>query len=153
MVKSLESSPPSIDIAIGLTDGWIAALANGSTAYHLVGEYVETPLRWAISTGAKRDELQTAADLQKNKNLGVSRIGSGSYVMGWVLADQEGWGADNAEGKSHFEFVVCDTFKRLREAVNEGRADAFMWEYFTTKSAPTPSSPSVSVLFDGNGIG
>lgn len=53
--------------------------------------------------------------------------------MSFVLAEERAWLEENGEGKEPFEFVVCDTFKRLRDAVNEDRADAFMWEYFTTK--------------------
>jgi ABC-type nitrate/sulfonate/bicarbonate transport system substrate-binding protein len=40
---------------------------------------------WAISTGAKRD-INSVADIKGGK-IGISRIGSGSYVMGFVLAD------------------------------------------------------------------
>lgn len=32
-----------------------------------------------------------------------------------------------------FEPVVCGPFKPLRDAVNSGTADFFMWEHFTTK--------------------
>jgi len=35
-----------IDIAIALTDALISGIANGSTAYRLVGSYVSTPLNW-----------------------------------------------------------------------------------------------------------
>jgi ABC-type nitrate/sulfonate/bicarbonate transport system substrate-binding protein len=79
-------------------------------------------------------------DSLQGAKIGVSRIGSGSYVMGYVLADQRGWlipsaGAGTAgEQASPFsEFVVLDTFERLRGAVNSGEADFFMWEHFTSK--------------------
>jgi len=60
----------------------------------------------------------------------VSRIGSGSYVMGFVLADQNGW---LEKGSRPFENVVLNDFKGLRDGVNEGKADFFMWEHFTSK--------------------
>lgn len=71
MVQSLRSS--EIDVGIGLTEGWVAGLAKQEKGYQLVGTYVETPLCWAISTGAKRD----IADISqlKGKKMGVSRIG------------------------------------------------------------------------------
>ncbi|KAI5780841.1 hypothetical protein EDC01DRAFT_710344 [Geopyxis carbonaria] len=133
MIKSLQAG--ELDLAIGLTEGWIASQGNGCKDFHLVGEYVSTPLCWAISTGAAREDMKTAeADLKptedKTRKLGVSRIGSGSYVMGFVLADQNGWLNDE---KDPFDFLVLDNFKNLREAVNGEKADAFMWEYFTTK--------------------
>ncbi|OAA36257.1 NMT1/THI5-like protein [Metarhizium rileyi] len=122
-----------IDIGIGLTEGWIAGLGKegiqGDGGYRLVGTYVDTPLCWAISTGAQRPEIASVASL-KGKRIGVSRIGSGSYVMGFVLADQQGWLADN----THFaDTVVLQDFENLRRAVNSGEADFFMWEHFTSK--------------------
>lgn len=73
MITSLQSK--EIDVAIGLTEGFIACLANkGSAAgFKLVGTYVETPLCWAISTGVERD-LSSIKDL-RGKNMGCSRIG------------------------------------------------------------------------------
>lgn len=127
MVKSLEAL--EIDLAIGLTEGWIAALGAGNPHFKLVGKYVSTPLCWAISAGAKQNKINSVADLKDGK-LGISRIGSGSYVMGFVLADQQGW---LKEEKEPFEFQILNDFKRLRDGVNNGIADAFMWEVFTSK--------------------
>ena len=49
--------------------------------------------------------------------------------MGYVLADQQGW----LGGSDPFHVVPLNTFAKLRDGVNEGTADFFMWEYFTTK--------------------
>jgi len=134
MIQSLQSS--EIDVGIGLTEGWVAGLANAqppsSAGYKLVGTYVETPLCWAISTGAKRSDINNVEDL-KNKKIGVSRVGSGSYVMGFVLADQQGWQGEGEGGKGPFKVVPLGTFDKLRAAVNGGEADFFMWEHFTSK--------------------
>ncbi|KAM0561864.1 hypothetical protein ACHAPJ_003035 [Fusarium lateritium] len=125
-----------IDVGIGLTEGWIAGLGKegveGDGGYRLVGTYVETPLCWAISTGAKRPEI-TSVDSLKGGKIGVSRIGSGSYVMGFVLADQHGWLTPGAAEKPFSDTVVLNTFENLRNAVNSGEADFFMWEHFTSK--------------------
>ena len=85
MIQSLGSG--ELDIAIGLTEGWVGGLGKrhggeadfagdvgASAAYRLVGTYVETPLRWAISTGAKR-EFMGVGDELRGKRVGVSRIG------------------------------------------------------------------------------
>lgn len=56
---------------------------------------------------------------------------SGSYVMGFVLADTKGW--LKSPGDPPFEVVPLQTFAKLREAVNDSTADFFMWEYFTSK--------------------
>lgn len=73
MITSLQSN--EIDIAIGLTEGFIACLANkGDVAgFKLVGTYVETPLCWAVSTGAQRN-INSVAELYGGK-MGCSRIG------------------------------------------------------------------------------
>ena len=72
--------------------------------------------------------------LQSGK-IGVSRIGSGSYVMGYVLADQRGWlaPASSEHASPYSDTVVLNTFENLRNAVNSGAADFFMWEHFTSK--------------------
>lgn len=167
----------AIDVAVGLTEGWIAALgkvkprrrgegaaaAAGSDGanndddggFRLVGTYVTTPLRWAVSVGAPSateaagytratPAPASVAELRGSK-VGVSRIGSGSYVMAYVLAQQQGWlddeegaGAGGGEDKKQRaappfgDFVVLHDFARLRAAVNSGEADFFMWEHFTT---------------------
>jgi len=93
MVTALQNN--EIDVGVGLTEGWIAALGKAQAAkkdagFRLVGTYVETPLCWAISSGTQRKDINGIGDLQ-GKKVGVSRIGSGSYVMSFVLADQQKW--------------------------------------------------------------
>ena len=127
MITSLRAD--EIDVGIGLTEGWVAGLGREEAGYKIVGTYVETPLRWAISTGRDR-EIQDVDGLRGGK-IGVSRIGSGSYVMGFVLADTKGW--LKAPGRAPFEVVPLQTFAKLRDAMNESTADFFMWEHFTTK--------------------
>lgn len=114
-----------VDIAIGLTEGFIADIAKGNETYKLVDTYVKSPLCWAISTGSKRDDLTSKTQLD-GKTIGVSRIGSGSYIMSYVLAHDLNF-------KHQFEFKPLDNFKNLRDGVNNGTADSFMWEYFTSK--------------------
>lgn len=85
---------------------------------------------WAISTGSKRP-ISSVADL-KNGKIGVSRIGSGSYVMGFVLADQQGW-LNPSSSVPPFQNVPLQTFEKLRQGVNDNTIDFFMWEHFTSK--------------------
>jgi ABC-type nitrate/sulfonate/bicarbonate transport system substrate-binding protein len=134
MVTALQAG--EIDIGVGLTEGWIAALGKSQAkkedaGFKVVGTYVETPLCWAISTGAKRDAIQGVEAL-KGKKVGVSRIGSGSYVMSFVLADQQGW-LDTTSDSPAFPVEPLNTFAALRDGVNDGTADFFMWEHFTSK--------------------
>lgn len=50
--------------------------------------------------------------------------------MAYVLADQREW---LKQGEQPFEFTVLNNFKNMRDGVNEGKCDYFMWETFTTK--------------------
>ncbi|KAI8933305.1 hypothetical protein NX059_009930 [Plenodomus lindquistii] len=133
MVTALQAG--EIDVGVGLTEGWVAAMGKAQAAkqdagFKVVGTYVETPLCWAISTGAKRP-LAAVKDL-KGRKVGVSRIGSGSYVMSFVLADQQGW-LDASSDSPPFPVEVLNTFANLRDGVNNSTADFFMWEHFTSK--------------------
>lgn len=129
LIQSLEDN--SLDIAIGLTEAFVRGLAQGKENYKLIGTYVKSPLRWSISTGYNRDEL-TSQDQLQGKRISISRIGSGSHVMSFVLALQQGF-----KKPFYSEFPIVSTFKNLRDSVNlkEGvePSDAFMWEHFTTK--------------------
>lgn len=113
-----------VDVAMGLTEGFVADIAKGNDQYKLVDTYVKSPLCWAISTGIDRDF--TSKEQLDGKTIGVSRIGSGSYIMSYVLAHDLQFSKKN-------EFNPLNNFKTLREGVNSGEADAFMWEYFTSK--------------------
>jgi mannosyl-oligosaccharide alpha-1,3-glucosidase len=130
MITSLRSD--SIDLAIGLTEGWVAGLltAQGQKekGYSIVGSWVKNPLRWAIVTGRNRSDINSVEDLRQHRRVGVSRLGSGSHVMAFVLAQQEGWLKD-----SKLEIVPLGPFKDLRDGVTGATADFFMWEHFTTK--------------------
>jgi hypothetical protein len=62
-----------------LTEGFVADLgksraAGETSAYGLVGTYVDSPLRWAISTGKEREDVKDVEGLKGSK-VGVSRIG------------------------------------------------------------------------------
>ena len=83
MITSLRAG--EIDVAIGLTEGWIAGLGHkkdestgeilkSEAGYSFIGTYVETKLRWAISTGIDRQDIKDVSDLRGSK-LGVSRMG------------------------------------------------------------------------------
>lgn len=136
-LKAPSSDANAIDVAVGLTEGFIADLgkariAGETTEYGIVGTYVASPLCWAIVTGANRKGIKGVKDLS-GKRVGVSRVGSGSYVMSYVLADQQGW---LEQGKEPFDVVVAGDFASLRKSVREEGempSDFFMWEHFTTR--------------------
>ncbi|KAJ5365876.1 hypothetical protein N7517_008762 [Penicillium concentricum] len=150
MITSLRGN--EIDLAIGLTEGWVAGLAGKQQAsqnsadggYKVIGHWVDNPLRWAIVTGRNRDEINGVSDL-KDKRVGVSRLGSGSHIMSFVLAQQQGWKPDS------LTTVPLGPFGPLRDGVSgldeskpdqaaNPSAEFFMWEEFTTKPYFHPTS-------------
>ncbi|KAH9838280.1 periplasmic binding protein-like II [Rhodofomes roseus] len=114
-----------IDVAVALTDPLISGIARGSEHYKLVGSYVTTPLNWAVITG-KDTQYKEISDLQKT-TIGISRYGSGSQTMAYVMALQQGWPTDK------MQFQVNNDIRGLIHSVNDGTTSAFMWEWFTTK--------------------
>jgi len=114
-----------IDVAIALTDPLISGIANGSTAYRLIGSYVTTPLNWAVATGIN-SKYEKISDL-KDTTIGISRLGSGSQTMAYVMGFQQGWSSES------MKFQVNNDIEGLIRSVNDGSTSAFMWEWFTTK--------------------
>lgn len=122
MTKGLREG--TLDVAIALTEGLVADLAKGNPS-RLVAQYVQSPLRWGVHVAAG-SSLQTIDDL-RGKRFGISRPGSGSHLMAYVLAQQRGWDV------RAMAFEVVGKLDNARAAFKGGTIDAFMWEEFTTK--------------------
>lgn len=113
-----------LDIAILLTEGALAGIARGGQ-YCLAGYWVTSPLIWGIHT---HNELavNSMADLQ-DKTIAISRPGSGSHLMAYLLAKREGWPLEN------LKFETVGNLEGAREALASGKAHYFLWEKYTTK--------------------
>jgi ABC-type nitrate/sulfonate/bicarbonate transport system substrate-binding protein len=114
----------STDIAVILTEGIIKDIVNGNKS-KLVQIYVESPLIWGIHVAAN-SKYKTLADLENTK-IAVSRFGSGSELMAYVNANNQGW------DKKSLTFEVVNTIDGAVTALTNGTADYFMWEHFMTK--------------------
>lgn len=131
LIKLLNAN--EVDIAIGLTEAFISDIAKGNDHYKLIGVYVKSPLCWAVSTGYNRSDVTSLKDLN-GKKIGISRLGSGSYIMSFVLGMAEKFREPFFSG-----WPILSNFKNLRDSVNLNvggeleNSDAFMWEYFTSK--------------------
>ncbi|KZS87769.1 periplasmic binding protein-like II [Sistotremastrum niveocremeum HHB9708] len=118
-----------VDLVIALTDPLIAGIGKGNKTYRLVGSYVCTPLNWAVITG--NDSKFKSIDDLKGTTIGISRPGSGSQTMAYVMALQHEW---LAGPQTHaLKFQVNNDIHGLVKSVNDGTTSAFMWEWFTTK--------------------
>ena len=112
------------DIAVILTEGIVKDIVAGNPS-KIVQVYVESPLIWGIHVAAKSN-YKTLADIENTK-VAISRIGSGSQLMAYVNADNQGWKTDN------LQFEIINTIDGAVEALTNGTADYFMWELFMTK--------------------
>lgn len=112
------------DIAVVLTEGIIKDIVNGNPS-KIVQVYVESPLIWGIHVAA-HSTFQTLADLENSK-IAISRLGSGSQLMAYVNAKNQGWDTNK------LQFEIVNTLDGGVTALTEGTADYFMWEHFMTK--------------------
>ena len=112
MISNLKDK--SVDLIVALTEGITADIAKGSDV-RILGTYVSSPLCWAISgAGPVSASQHTAtprnvADM-KGKTFGISRYGSGSQLMAYVLANERGW-----DPQHDVQFKVIGKFQHLRD--------------------------------------
>ncbi|CAN1565400.1 TauA ABC-type nitrate/sulfonate/bicarbonate transport systems, periplasmic components [Flavobacteriaceae bacterium] len=112
------------DIAVILTEGIIKDIIAGNQS-KIVQIYVESPLIWGIHVAAN-SKYKTLSDLENTK-VAISRLGSGSQLMAYVNANNQGWKTEN------LQFEIINTIDGAVEALSKGTADYFMWERFMTK--------------------
>ena len=77
-----------LDIAMLLTEGAVAGIAQGGR-YGVVSLYTQSPLIWGIHVPAG-SQLRRIADLE-GATYAISRLGSGSHLMCFVHARENGW--------------------------------------------------------------
>jgi len=112
------------DLAIILTEGIVKSITEGNPA-KIVQEYIGSPLLWGIHTAASSD-YYSISELE-NTRAAISRYGSGSHLMAYVNAQEQGWDMDG------LEFEIVNNLDGAIAALTEGEAHYFMWEHFTTK--------------------
>lgn len=114
----------STDIAVILTEGIIKDIVGGNPS-KIVQIYVESPLIWGIHVAAQSN-YQSLTDLENTK-AAISRLGSGSQLMAYVNAKNQGWNTNE------LQFEIVNTIDGAVTALTDGTADYFMWEHFMTK--------------------
>ncbi|WP_190808787.1 substrate-binding domain-containing protein [Flagellimonas sp. S3867] len=122
MCQMLENG--ETDLAIILTEGIIKSISQGN-AVKIVQEYVSSPLLWGIHVAAK-SQRKFISELEGDK-VAISRFGSGSQLMAYVHAQNQGW--DTAS----MEFEIINNLNGAIENLSSGSGAYFMWEHFTTK--------------------
>ena len=121
MIRGLETG--SIDIAVLLTEGITKSILEGLDA-KILQVYVVSPLHWGVHVPVN-SSIQTTQDVE-NGTFAISRYGSGSHLMAYVMADQHGWNLDGLKFN-----VIGDVYGGLW-ALENNEAQAFLWEKYTT---------------------
>ncbi len=122
MIKGLETG--TLDIAVLLTEGITKAILQGTPA-KILDFYVTSPLQWGIHV-SKILPTPCLKEL-RNPRVAISRYGSGSHLMAYVLAQREGWDLS----KLSFN-VIGDVYGGIWALENK-EADLFLWEKYTTQ--------------------
>lgn len=113
-----------VDIAIILTESFIKDKIEGNPA-RIIGWHIKSPLIWGIHISANARENNL--DEVRNSPFLISRFGSGSHLMAFLLSEREGWDSKK------LKFEVVGDLEGAKEAFKTQEPKIFLWEKFTTK--------------------
>jgi ABC-type nitrate/sulfonate/bicarbonate transport system substrate-binding protein len=111
------------DVAIILTESFIKDKIEGNPA-KIIGYHVATPLLWGIHVSSQF-QVNHVEEIS-NKPFLISRYGSGSHLMAFLLAEKNKWDMVQL----HFE-EVGDLDGALK-AMQTATPKIFLWEKYTT---------------------
>ncbi|MEO2051318.1 MAG: substrate-binding domain-containing protein [Allomuricauda sp.] len=112
------------DLAIILTEGIIKSISQGNPS-KIVQVFVASPLLWGIHVAA--NSTRNSIEGLKEDKVAISRMGSGSHLMAYINAQNQGWDT------SSLQFEIINNLDGAVESLTSGSNAYFMWEHFTTK--------------------
>jgi len=112
------------DLAIILTEGIVKSISQGNPS-KIVQVFVASPLLWGIHVAANSTR-NSIEDLKEDK-VAISRMGSGSHLMAYINAQNQGWDTGS------LQFEIINNLDGAVESLTSGSNAYFMWEHFTTK--------------------
>jgi ABC-type nitrate/sulfonate/bicarbonate transport system substrate-binding protein len=117
MTQALKNG--SLDVAILLTEGYLAAVQNSLDA-RIIQCYIESPLQWGIYSNKK-----STVHFDSKTKIAISRKGSGSHLMPMIHAQQMGYRLqdDQFEVIHHLDDGIAALSKDC---------DYFYWEKWMT---------------------
>lgn len=121
MIRGLETG--SLDIAVLLTEGITKSILEGLNA-KILQVYVVSPLKWGVHV-PYNGSIHSKKDVEGG-TFAISREGSGSHLMAYVMADEHNWALDSLKFN-----VIGDVYGGLW-ALENNEAQAFLWEKYTT---------------------
>lgn len=121
MVRGLENK--TLDVGILLTEGITKAILQGLKV-KILQIYVITPLHWGVHV-PYNSSFQSMDDLE-NQTFAISRFGSGSHLMAYVMADRQGWKTDDLKFN-----VIGDVYGGIW-SLETNEAQIFLWDKYMT---------------------
>jgi ABC-type nitrate/sulfonate/bicarbonate transport system substrate-binding protein len=113
-----------LDVSCILTDGIVKDIIAGNPS-RILQVYVSTPLLWGVHAPAAI-EADSTKQLE-DATIAISRYGSGSHLMSYLLAKRHGWDT------SDIDFELINTLEGAVSALSENRAQLFLWERYMTQ--------------------
>jgi ABC-type nitrate/sulfonate/bicarbonate transport system substrate-binding protein len=122
MNKAIRSG--ETDLAIILTESFIKDKVEGNPGL-MIGMHVASPLIWGVHIPA--DSIVNEIHQLDKHHFVISRYGSGSHLMAFVLAKRENWKSDS------LSFEVVGDLEGAKVALGGNETKIFLWEKYTTK--------------------
>jgi sulfonate transport system substrate-binding protein len=113
-----------LDVACILTDGIVKDIIAGNRS-RILQVYVSSPLLWGVHAPGQIEADRTE-QLEDGK-IAISRYGSGSHLMSYLLAKRHGWDTDD------IQFELINTLDGAVEALSSNKAQLFLWERYMTQ--------------------
>jgi hypothetical protein len=116
------------DIAIILTESFLKDKSEGNPA-KMIGYHINSPLIWGIHTHPKGllNHIEDFKTNEKNLKFLISRFGSGSHLMSYLLAENQGFHL------SPSAFHVINDLEGAKLSISTEPFGLFLWEKYTTQ--------------------
>ncbi|WP_339870302.1 ABC transporter substrate-binding protein [uncultured Algoriphagus sp.] len=112
------------ELAIVLTESFLKDFEDGNPS-KMIGFHIISPLIWGIHISGK-SPVNSLGEIIDPTFL-ISRVGSGSQLMSYVLAKREGWNTEN------LDFKIVNNLPGALEVMQAEKPEMFLWEKYTTK--------------------
>lgn len=113
-----------LDLAVILTEGITKSIIEGNPS-RIIKNYVDSPLIWGVHSPYSSNFK--SVDEINNKKIAISRFGSGSHLMSYLLAKRLNW------GEKDFEFHIINNLEGARASFKATETNIFLWEKYTTE--------------------
>jgi len=117
----------TVDVAVMLTEGTLK-FALEDPSIKIVGVYVASKAIWGVHAGKSSCSFDKIEDMKDETTFAISRFGSGSHLMAYVLAEKLRWSTN----ESDMRFEVVGNLQGAVAALPKKGNLVFMWEKFTT---------------------